>query len=60
KKKTYNTGDSPVVTDLSTSPAVVSLTKGEQTGSRVFWRLWSYVTEECLAVIHISCSSYLP
>ncbi|AEO57110.1 hypothetical protein MYCTH_2058054, partial [Thermothelomyces thermophilus ATCC 42464] len=42
-KKTYNTGDSPVVTDLSTSPAVSSLSKGERTGSRILYCLWSYV-----------------
>ncbi|AEO54309.1 hypothetical protein MYCTH_2030723, partial [Thermothelomyces thermophilus ATCC 42464] len=41
--KTYNTEDSPVVTDLSTNPAVSSLSKGERTGSRVFYCLWSYV-----------------
>ena len=36
KKKTYNTGDSLVVTDPTTNPAVVSLSMGERTGSRVF------------------------
>ena len=36
-KNTYNTKDSPVVTDLSTSLALTSLTRGERTGSRVFW-----------------------
>jgi hypothetical protein len=41
--KTYNTGDSLVVTDPTTSPAVPSLTKGERTGSRIFLNLWSYV-----------------
>ena len=34
--KTYNTGDSLVVTDPTTDPAVASLTRGERTGSRVF------------------------
>ncbi|AEO53825.1 hypothetical protein MYCTH_2050866 [Thermothelomyces thermophilus ATCC 42464] len=43
EKKTYNTGDSPVVTDLSTSPAVSSLSRGERTGSRVLYCLWPYV-----------------
>ncbi|AEO62995.1 uncharacterized protein THITE_39051, partial [Thermothielavioides terrestris NRRL 8126] len=43
KAKTYNTGDSPVVTDLSTNPAVSSLSRGERTGSRVVYCLWSYV-----------------
>ncbi|KAL2023819.1 hypothetical protein VTK56DRAFT_1086 [Thermocarpiscus australiensis] len=41
--KTYNTGDSPVVTDLSTSPAVSGLSKGERTGPRAFHCVWSYV-----------------
>ncbi|AEO60829.1 hypothetical protein MYCTH_2068390, partial [Thermothelomyces thermophilus ATCC 42464] len=41
--KTYNTGASPVVTDLSTNPAISSLTMGERTGSRIFYCLWSYV-----------------
>ena len=44
RKKTYNTKDSPVVTDLSTSLALTSLTRGERTGSRTFSRIWSYVT----------------
>src|SRR5690349_13335082 len=43
-KETYNTGDSLVVTDPTTNPALRSLTKGERTGSRVFYELWSYVT----------------
>ncbi|KAL2176061.1 hypothetical protein P884DRAFT_246506 [Thermothelomyces heterothallicus CBS 202.75] len=43
QKKTYSTGDSPVVTDLSTSPAVSSLSRGERTGSRVLYCLWPYV-----------------
>ncbi|ENI01238.1 hypothetical protein COCC4DRAFT_148455 [Bipolaris maydis ATCC 48331] len=32
-KKTYNSGDSPVVTRLTTSPPVKYLTNGERTGS---------------------------
>ncbi|OTB11048.1 hypothetical protein K445DRAFT_69082, partial [Daldinia sp. EC12] len=43
KRKTYNTEDSPVVTDPTTSSAVSSLSMGERTGSRVFCFLWSYV-----------------
>ncbi|KAL2186836.1 hypothetical protein L209DRAFT_802856, partial [Thermothelomyces heterothallicus CBS 203.75] len=43
ESKTYNTEDSPVVTDLSTSSAVSSLSMGERTGSRIFYCLWSYV-----------------
>ena len=45
-KKTYNTGDSLVVTDPTTGPAVTGLSMGERTGSRVFQYLWSYV--QCL------------
>ena len=44
KKETYNTGDSLVVTHPTTGPAVGSLSKGERTGSRAFYRLWSYVS----------------
>ena len=43
-KMTYNTRDSPVVTDPSTSLAVTGLSMGERTGSRVFQYLWSYVS----------------
>ncbi|KAH6955903.1 hypothetical protein BKA56DRAFT_603226 [Ilyonectria sp. MPI-CAGE-AT-0026] len=35
-KKTYNSEDSPVVTDPSTNSPLLSLTKGERTGSRIF------------------------
>ncbi|AEO63902.1 uncharacterized protein THITE_2041237, partial [Thermothielavioides terrestris NRRL 8126] len=42
-KKTYSTGDSLVVTDPTTNPAVGSLSRGERTGSRVFYHLWPYV-----------------
>ena len=42
-KSTYNTGDSLVVTDPTTSPAVTGLSMGERTGSRVLQYLWSYV-----------------
>jgi hypothetical protein len=41
--KTYNSGDSPVVTHLTTSPPVTSLSTAEQTGSAIFLNLWSYV-----------------
>src|SRR5690348_12078237 len=47
-KKTYNTGDSLVVTDPTTNPALRSLTLGEQTGSRIFYELWSYVLGESI------------
>ena len=46
QKGTYNTEDSPVVTDLSTSSALTSLTRGERTGSRTFSWIWSYVIVE--------------
>ncbi len=45
KHKTYNTRDSPVVTHPSTSLAIACLSMGERTGSRVFRRLWPYVTD---------------
>jgi hypothetical protein len=41
--KTYNSRYSPVVTHLTTNPPVEGLTCGEQTGSGVVLRLWSYV-----------------
>jgi hypothetical protein len=34
--KTYNSGDSPVVTHLTTSPPVHRLSTAERTGSAVF------------------------
>ena len=43
KNKTYNTGDSLVVTDPTTSPALRGLCLGERTGPSVFHELWSYV-----------------
>jgi hypothetical protein len=43
--KTYNSGDSPVVTHLTTSPPVTSLSTAERTGSAIFLNLWSYVEE---------------
>jgi hypothetical protein len=42
-KKTYNSGDSPVVTHLTTSPPIHCLTRAERTGSRDLNVLWSYV-----------------
>ena len=45
-KRTYNTRDSLVVTDPTTSLAVAGLSMGEQTGSRIFQCLWSYVEIE--------------
>jgi hypothetical protein len=43
KKITYNSGDSPVVTHLTTNPPVSRLTRAERTGSRALEILWSYV-----------------
>ena len=42
-KKTYNTRDSLVVTDPTTSLALTGLSMGERTGSRVLQWVWSYV-----------------
>jgi hypothetical protein len=43
KAKTYNSGDSLVVTHLTTNPPVQCLSTAERTGSSVFIVLWSYV-----------------
>ena len=43
KKKTYNSGDSLVVTHLTTNPPVHCLYMAERTGSLIFSVLWSYV-----------------
>ena len=43
KNKMYNTKDSLVVTDPTTNLALSGLSMGEQTGSRVFQRVWSYI-----------------
>jgi hypothetical protein len=45
KKKyiTYNSGDSLVVTHLTTNPPVHCLYKAERTGSLILNVLWSYV-----------------
>ena len=48
KEKTYNTGDSLVVTDPTTNPALSGLTRGERTGSRAFQMVWSYVEVKAL------------
>jgi hypothetical protein len=45
KTKTYNNGNSPMVTHLSTNPSVLWLTGAEQTGSGGFKVRWSYVKE---------------
>ena len=43
--KTYNSGDSLVVTHLTTNPPVSCLNRAERTGSLVLKILWSYVVE---------------
>ena len=45
-KKTYNSGDSLVVTHLTTSPPIHGLKMAERTGCLVLRDLWSYVTVE--------------
>jgi hypothetical protein len=45
KTKTYNSGDSLVVTHLTTNPPVHCLYMAERTGSLIFSVLWSYVQE---------------
>ena len=53
-KKTYNTRDSLVVTDPTTSPAVTGLSMGERTGSRAFQYLWSYVSWSAGALRYVA------
>ncbi|RMZ69992.1 PA domain-containing [Pyrenophora seminiperda CCB06] len=43
EQKTYNSGDSPVVTHLTTNPPVHRLSTAERTGSAIVDVLWSYV-----------------
>ncbi|AEO66672.1 uncharacterized protein THITE_2023651, partial [Thermothielavioides terrestris NRRL 8126] len=50
--KTYSTGDSLVVTDPTTNPAVGSLSRGERTGSRVFYHLWPYVPVQTQTIVY--------
>jgi hypothetical protein len=42
-QKTYNSGDSPILTNSTTNPPVHCLYMAERTGSLVFNVLWSYV-----------------
>ena len=44
-KKTYNTPDSHIVTDCSTSGALQPLNSGVRTGPVALIELWSYVKE---------------
>jgi hypothetical protein len=55
--KTYNSGDSPVVTHLTTSPPVRCLNRAERTGSLVFNVLWSYVEDMAYCKQYIAMQS---
>jgi hypothetical protein len=48
KEKTYNSGDSLVVTHPTTNPPIQGLCMAERTGCPILLDLWSYVTEICL------------
>ena len=48
--KTYNSGDSLVVTHLTTNPPVHCLYMAERTGSLIISVLWSYVQERGIKV----------
>jgi hypothetical protein len=50
--KTYNSGDSLVVTHLTTNPPVSCLSKAERTGSPVLKILWSYVEKLSKMNVH--------
>jgi hypothetical protein len=49
--KTYNSGDSLVVTHLTTNPPVHCLYMAERTGSLIFSVLWSYVKDLDVIVV---------
>ncbi|KAH7390766.1 hypothetical protein DE146DRAFT_142482 [Phaeosphaeria sp. MPI-PUGE-AT-0046c] len=51
--KTYNSGDSLMVTHSTTSPPVRCLNRAERTGSLVFNVLWSYVMSRAEYMISI-------
>ncbi|KAK1573926.1 uncharacterized protein LY79DRAFT_524902, partial [Colletotrichum navitas] len=52
-QKTYNTKDSLVVTDPTTSLALTGLSMGERTGSRILRWVWSYVVDSAPKEAHI-------
>ena len=52
-KNTYNTKDSLVVTDPTTSLALTGLSMGERTGSRVLQWVWSYVEVLCWISVYV-------
>ncbi|KAH8666896.1 hypothetical protein BX600DRAFT_283996 [Xylariales sp. PMI_506] len=58
KNKTYNIEDSLVVTHPTTNSTLCSLSMGERTGSRTFYKIWPYVM--VLAVywpLYLQCSA---
>jgi hypothetical protein len=68
EQRTYNTGHSLVVTDPTTTPALIGLTMGERTGSRILQWVWSYVhgrsigrvcEVEQLVLLSYMCEAYL-
>ncbi|KAK1570199.1 uncharacterized protein LY79DRAFT_527281, partial [Colletotrichum navitas] len=59
-QKTYNTGHSPVVTDPTTTPALIGLSMGERTGSRVFQWVWSYVPAKGIRAVYKRTPPVMP
>ena len=59
--KTYNSGDSLVVTHLTTNPPVSCLYMAERTGSLIFMILWSYVKEQVIwtNILGVKTDDYL-
>jgi hypothetical protein len=57
--KTYNSGDSLVVTHLTTSPPVSCLNRAERTGSLALKILWSYVKDLGRFGVYIDMLSYI-
>jgi hypothetical protein len=53
KLKTYNSGDSPILTNSTTNPPVHCLYMAERTGSLVFSVLWSYVKRHDNSTVYI-------
>ncbi len=54
--KTYNSGDSLVVTDPTTNPPHCSLCKADRTGCPVFYKVWSYVLGKQRFCVYNSCN----
>jgi hypothetical protein len=52
KAKTFSSGDSLVVTHLTTNPPVCSLSVSERTGTRVLCNLWPNVSSRDLVCIY--------